>query len=157
MTPQQEALLLEADKWHEPSLGTHWVGCYAEHPRCMIYMLARELRAALSHAKDCGLQLLEIAELCAKRGARIAGPNERVPDVVREVLCTALVDAERYRWMRMHSWVEHDSTNAIFFGPGANQTKPEILDKDIDEAMAYWKDAARALSAIDVARAESKD
>ena len=94
MTPKQEALLREADKWHEPSLGTHWVGCYAEHPWCMIYMLARELRAALSHAEDCGLQLLEIAELCAKRGARIAGLNERVPDVVRDAIDGARAESK---------------------------------------------------------------
>jgi len=43
-------------------------------------------------------------------------------------------DAERYRWLRSHSW--HEPYH-IFFGPGCNQTEPWHLDQAIDNEMKY--------------------
>ena len=45
-------------------------------------------------------------------------------------------DAERYRWLLTHSYKTHDG-NVIEFGPGWEQTRPEILDSAIKEAMRY--------------------
>lgn len=49
-------------------------------------------------------------------------------------------DALRYRWLRAHSWLDTDSLNStpsLNFGPGANQQKPEMLDRAIDGSMDY--------------------
>lgn len=43
-------------------------------------------------------------------------------------------DADRYRWLRSHSW--HEPYH-IFFGPGCNQTEPWHLDQAIDNEMKY--------------------
>ena len=45
-------------------------------------------------------------------------------------------DAERYRWLRSHSFVDKDQIvyrDQIIFGPGYEQTAPEILDARIDK------------------------
>lgn len=46
------------------------------------------------------------------------------------------IDAERYRWLREHSYVQGDYgvPRAIHFGAGFVQTKPELLDAAIDAA-----------------------
>jgi hypothetical protein len=50
-------------------------------------------------------------------------------------------DAERYRWIRAHSYVERldmaDGIGIIHCGLGYQQTRPEFLDADVDAAMAY--------------------
>ena len=93
MTPEQDALLRAADKWHDDlSLGTHWVGCHTEHSRCMIYKLARELRAAL-------------------------------------------VDAERYRYLR--SW--QGQWLVVREEPEDTQLHGDVLDAAIDAARAESK------------------
>lgn len=46
-------------------------------------------------------------------------------------------DAERYRWLRGHSWLDVSLIKSVLnFGPGYNQTKPEELDAAIDADMA---------------------
>ena len=44
-------------------------------------------------------------------------------------------DAERYRWLRAHSWLDTSLIESVLnFGPGYGQTKPELLDAAIDAA-----------------------
>lgn len=46
-------------------------------------------------------------------------------------------DAERYRWLRVHSWVDTASAQpTIEYGNGFNQTAPEVLDNELDAAIA---------------------
>lgn len=53
---------------------------------------------------------------------------------LRAELAECKRDAERYRWLRLHSWVEEDATPAILFSRGCDQQNPEFLDEAIDEA-----------------------
>jgi hypothetical protein len=49
-----------------------------------------------------------------------------------------LRDVERYRWLRSHSWIDVSIIKSVLnFGPGFHQTKPEVLDAAIDEAMQF--------------------
>lgn len=46
-------------------------------------------------------------------------------------------NAERYEWLRSHSWVDISLIKSVLnFGPGYQQTKPEILDAAIDAELA---------------------
>ena len=144
MTPEQDALLREAETVSAIAREIHLPLVNGKPIDEIVDLLARELRATLSHAEDCGLQLLEIAELCAKRGARIAGPNERVPDVVREVLCTALADSERLDWI----------AELRVLGNGAIAI--EVGGFVIEANKAVIERRGRLRAAIDAARAESK-
>lgn len=51
-------------------------------------------------------------------------------------------DAERYRWLRLHSYVERSQLSdiAICYGVGYTQERPDFLDDDIDKCMARWNE-----------------
>lgn len=49
--------------------------------------------------------------------------------------------AERYEWLRRHSWVEQaPASPAIYFGRGYSQSKPNILDKLLDAQIEQTKE-----------------
>ena len=46
-------------------------------------------------------------------------------------------DAERYRWLREHSYMDTtDHNDCIWYGEGIKQSRPDILDGRIDAAIA---------------------
>ena len=54
-------------------------------------------------------------------------------EVPTEDWLTTIADAKRYRWLRVHSWLDASLTESVLnFGPGYDQTKPETLDAAID-------------------------
>ena len=53
---------------------------------------------------------------------------------IADAIAALRARAERYDWLRLHSWVEPGQSPAIYFGAGCSQTKPEALDAAIDRA-----------------------
>lgn len=63
--------------------------------------------------------------------AELEGDAEAKANIQFVPTAETVRDAERYRWLRGHSFLIKD---AIHFGSGARQHKPELLDAAIDKA-----------------------
>ena len=73
---------------------------------------------------DVSMRQLKLTKLCCQ---------------LERELAQAWQDAERYRWLRSHSWLEKGDTPALFFGAGCDQTAPQCADDAIDAAMKEGK------------------
>jgi hypothetical protein len=78
-------------------------------------------------------RLKEMADLEDEAVAATGGLLACSPEIMREM--TDATYANLYRWLRTHSFV--NDVGEIHFGPGCNQTKPELLDDAIADAMRY--------------------
>lgn len=68
----------------------------------------------------------------------IAAANPLAIRTLLDAHASALRDAERYRWLRAHSFVigAYGNPASIHFGSGFNQSKPEMLDEAISRLAA---------------------
>jgi hypothetical protein len=97
------------------------------------------LRAALGNAPDGSPESL--ARWAEYHASALWGnksfPRQlsKIADTLREYAALEK-DAARYRWLRLHSYVDSEYGDVIGFGPGFQQSSPNILDATIDAAIA---------------------
>lgn len=98
-----------------------------------VELIADELTAIISEMEDgTAINVLVHANGLARKLRDIAITRGQQLREAREEIERLKGDAERYRWLRSHSW--HEPYH-IFFGPGCNQLESHHLDQAIDNEM----------------------